>query len=120
MGASVKIMLSYDYCHFEVCKSTDENLTDKEINELRKETQRLADEAVRQYKIARRKAELRNSDNFKKEIFLKNYGHAVRKMAEDRSPEEIALVKQRNDKDWEDHFNQNEYDYQDDDGTYNW
>ena len=120
MNASVKIMLSYDYCHFEICKSTDENLTDKEINELRKEVQRLADEAVRQYKIAKRKAELRNSDDFKKERFLKIYEDALRKTAEDRSPEEMAIVKQHADEDWEDQFNQNEYDYNDDEETYNW
>jgi len=50
MGASVKIMLSHDYCHFEVSKSTDDNITDKEINQMRKDVQKLADEAVRQYK----------------------------------------------------------------------
>jgi hypothetical protein len=65
MGASVKIMLSYDYCHFEVCKSTDENISDKEINEMRKSVQRLADEAVRQYKVAKERAAKREDGEFK-------------------------------------------------------
>ena len=44
---SVKIMLSYDYCHFEIALASDEEMELKEINEMRKDAQRLADEAVR-------------------------------------------------------------------------
>lgn len=55
MNASVKIMLSYDYNHFEVALSEEcEDL--KAANELRKSAQRLADEAVRQYKVAQEMA----------------------------------------------------------------
>ena len=43
MSASVKIMLSYDYCHFEVSISSDAN-TVVAANELRKAAQRLADD----------------------------------------------------------------------------
>ena len=69
----VKVMLSYDYNHFEVCLSVDENATLKEINERRKEAQRLCDEAVRQYKIAKVKAEKRTQlsyefDQLEKEV----------------------------------------------------
>lgn len=53
-GASVKIMLSYDYCHFEICLSTDEEVTLERVDNLRKEAQRLADKAVNQYQIAKR------------------------------------------------------------------
>lgn len=52
MTASVKIMLSYDYCHFEIALS-NEATTMYEANSLRKNAQRLADEAVRQYKVAK-------------------------------------------------------------------
>jgi len=41
----------------------------------------------------------------------------LRKTPKDRSPEEMAIVKQRGD---EDQFNQNEYDYEDDEDTYRW
>ena len=49
--ASVKIMLSYNYCHFEVALSSDDDLSLKDVNGLRKDAQRLADEAVRQFKV---------------------------------------------------------------------
>ncbi len=51
--ASVKIMRSYDYCHFEIALGSDEDLAIDDVNELRKVAALLVDEAVRQYKIAR-------------------------------------------------------------------
>jgi len=59
MKGSVKIMLSYDYSHFEVCLGSDEDMSIKQVNELRKQAQRLADEAVRQYHMAKEMAMLR-------------------------------------------------------------
>ena len=56
MGASVKIMLSYDYCHFEVSLSSDDEMTLNQVNEMRKDCQRLVDKAVHQYKIAKSEA----------------------------------------------------------------
>lgn len=53
-SASVKVMRSYDYCHFEVVLSLRETektfITADDVNSLRIEAARLADEAVRQYK----------------------------------------------------------------------
>lgn len=46
---SVKMMRSYDYCHFEVCLSSDEEKTIEEVDDMRKEAARLADKAVKQY-----------------------------------------------------------------------
>lgn len=51
---SVKIMLSYDYCHFEVCLGSDEEKSLQEIDDMRKDAQRLADKAVKQYQIAKK------------------------------------------------------------------
>jgi len=100
----VKIMLSYDYCHFEICLSSDEDKTLKEINEMRKQAQRLADEAVRQYIVAKAKAydELRYGDpeEFYKEIVK------ISKIPEpERTPEQKAALKV-----WEDY----QYNYEDD------
>ncbi len=53
MQGSVEVMLSYDYCHFEITLGNDKEMTLKEVNEMRKSAQRLADEAVRQYKVAK-------------------------------------------------------------------
>jgi hypothetical protein len=50
---SVKIMLSYDYCHFEIALASDEEMTLKQIDEMRKDAQRLADKAVKQYQTAK-------------------------------------------------------------------
>ena len=55
MDASVKVMLSYDYCHFEIALSS-EVLGTPEVDDLRKSAQRLADKAVAQYKVAKKAA----------------------------------------------------------------
>lgn len=57
-GASVKVMRSYDYCHFEVALSVDDGhaISAEDVDEMRKEAMRLADKAVEQYKIAKRMA----------------------------------------------------------------
>ena len=43
--ASVKVMNSYDYGHFEMTLGTTEPVTMAEINEMRKDAQRLVDNA---------------------------------------------------------------------------
>lgn len=53
MNASVKIMNSYDYCHFEVVLSA-EDVSLADVDNLRKEAQRLVDKSIKQYKIAKR------------------------------------------------------------------
>lgn len=57
-SASVKVMLSYDYCHFEIALSGEVTST-KNVDNMRKEAQRLADKAVKQYQIAKAEAERR-------------------------------------------------------------
>lgn len=113
-------MLSYDYCHFEVSKSTDENISDKDINEMRKDVQRLADEAVRQYQIAKRKAQLREKDVYEKRRFLEIYERAIAKEPESHSAEEKAIIKQREDENWAEEYERNNYDYEDDEDTHKW
>ena len=54
MKGSVKIMLSYDYNHFEVALSSDDEMTSEQIDEMRKEAQRLVDKAVHQYRVAKK------------------------------------------------------------------
>lgn len=96
--ASVKVMRSYDYCHFEVCLSSDEELTLEEVNNLRKDAARLTDEAVRQYKAARR---LDSEWPFKKAEILKEVEIIKEKPASEWTPKEKALVKLVSDKNWE-------------------
>lgn len=100
--SSVKVMRSYDYCHFEVCLGADD-MTLEEVDEMRKNAQRLADKAVGQYKIAKvaalqtdRIEHLRHDVKIIKENYPKS----------EWTPEQEAKVKAL--EDWE------YYDYQDD------
>lgn len=60
-SASVKVMNSYDYCHFEVClsKKNSEAVTTKDVDDMRKDAQRLVDKAIAQYKIAKQAEQVR-------------------------------------------------------------
>lgn len=49
--ASVKVMRSHDYCHFEVALGTTEQLDAEGVDAMRKEAARLTDKAVEQYKL---------------------------------------------------------------------
>ena len=108
---SVKIMLSYDYCHFEVCLSSDKNMTLKKINETRKDAQRLADEAVRQYKVAKNKAELKIMLKHERMRLENDVKMIKEKPLSERTPEEKAKIKALRDKEY---WKQYDYDYEDD------
>jgi len=114
-NASVKVMLSYDYSHFEALMSleNDNGLTTKEIDEARKDCQRLADKAVGQYRKAKEMAELRHDGQYQ----MRNFEHECQKISEkkegDRTLKEIAMLKQYQDEDWQSQFAYG-YDYDDD------
>jgi hypothetical protein len=114
MRGSVKIMLSYDYSHFEVALSSDNDLDVKGVNSLRKTAQRLADEAVRQYKKAKENAALRDRGKIERQYFLEDIKHIERIPEGERTVEQIAMLKQYQDENWEAQFN-HDYDYDDDD-----
>jgi len=110
MGASVKIMLSYNYCHFEVSKSVDVDLSNEEINEMRKEVQRLADEAVRQYQVAKEKESLRSEMKWERDQ-LERQVRAIEKIpGSEWTPEMKARVKSLQDNAY---WRQHDYDYED-------
>ncbi len=105
-------MLSYDYNHFEVCLSSDDEMTLEQIDNLRKEAQRLADKAVEQYKIARREANgrlecIRKREELRKEVdyIKKNYPQS------EWTPEHKAKVKCLEQYDF---MISHRYDYEDD------
>jgi coenzyme F420-reducing hydrogenase alpha subunit len=111
MSASVKIMLSYDYCHFEICKGTDENLTNEQVNDLRKDCQRLADEAVRQYQVAKQHAA--KLDSYEKKDFDRRIKGILKKEESTLTIEETAMLKQYRDEEFQKQFEP--YDYDDED-----
>lgn len=37
MSATVRVMRSYDYCHFEIVLGSNEDMTTDQVNDMRKE-----------------------------------------------------------------------------------
>lgn len=114
--ASVKVMLSYDYSHFEASMSleNEDGLSIKDIDEARKDCQRLADKAVSQYKTAKLKAAQRTDGEYKIKNFDAQCKAIENKPEGDRTLNEIAMLKQYKDENWQAKF-YDHYDYDDDD-----
>jgi hypothetical protein len=113
--ASVKVMLSYDYSHFEASMSleNDNGIEVNEIDNARKICQRLADKAVAQYKTAKLSATRRNDGEYKMRNFEAECIKIKAKDEHDRTLKEIAMLKQYEDENWKAQFEDN-YDYDDD------
>lgn len=111
---TVKIMLSYDYCHFEITRGTDQDLSLQQTNELRKDVQRLADEAVRQYKLAKEMALKQLTLDSEKNRFIDDIIKIKAKPEGDRTINETAMLKAYNDNEWQEKFNFT-FDYNDED-----
>jgi len=110
-SATIKVMLSYDYNHFEssIILENEEGLKLSEINETRKSCNRLCDEAIRQYKKAK-SIELKNTNLESQRKRLEyEVAEIERKKKKDRNPEEKAKVKALQDQEWIEN-----YDYYDD------
>jgi len=114
-NASVKVMLSYDYSHFEASMSleNDDGLAVNEIDEARKSCQRLADKAVGQYRKAKEMANSRNDGKYQMDNFESQCLHIQKKAHNDRTIKEVAMLKQYEDEDWRSQFEYG-YDYEDD------
>lgn len=114
-SASVKVMRSFDYCHFEIAMSieNDNGLTATEIDNARKEAMRLADKSVEQYKIAKACAAKRQEGAY----YMKNFENECKlikaKDPNDRTIGEMAKLKQYEDENWQSQFDYS-YDYEDD------
>src|SRR5574343_1559938 len=105
-NASVKVMLSYDYSHFEASMSleNDNGLTVKEIDAPRKDCQRLSDKAVAQYKNAKAQAAQRNDGQYKMKNFEAECIKIKAKDEHDRTLKEIAMLKQYENENWQAQF----------------
>ena len=112
--ASVKVMRSFDYCHFEAAMSleNESGVTTQEIDNARKDCQRLTDKAVKQYQIAKASFANRSQKQYEKNVFISQC-KAIEKISPgDRTINETAMLKQYQDENWQTQFD-NEYDYQD-------
>ena len=110
-AASVKVMRSHDYCHFEVSLSSTAANSPEAVDELRKTAAWLADKAVDQYKVA--KANLQRRELSAQQMsYTKQEADRIREKPEtERTPDEQAALKTWNDR----VFAANRaYDYQDD------
>ena len=118
-SASVKVMLSYDYCHFEASMSleNDNGIEILEVDNARKDCQRLAYKAAGQYKTAKEAAAKRIDGKYQMQSFQSQCEQIKKKDEHDRTLKEIAMLKQYEDEKWQAQF-EYEYDY-DDDENYN-
>ena len=108
--ASVKVMRSHDYCHFEVCLSSSSATTPELVDELRKTAARLADKAVVQYRIAKNNASRLLSEKYEREAVVDRVKR-IREIPEgDRTVKQQAELKAFDDVSWEASRN---YDYED-------
>lgn len=112
--ASVKVMLSYDYCHFETSMSleNESGITTIDIDNARKDCQRLSDKAVAQYKISKKMASMRSDGEYKMNNFEATCKSIAQKPEGERTVNEVAMLKQYQDEDWRSQF-EYPYDYED-------
>ena len=107
--ASVKVMRSHDYCHFEVVLGSTVPLDTAGVDAMRKEAARLADKAVEQYKTAKQH---RQSQEFYSSHYEKEEATRIKNLPEtERSPEDQATLKAWEDKQF---HRSRRYDYEDD------
>lgn len=111
VSASVKVMRSHDYCHFEICLSSDSVMTSEAVDALRKTAARLADKAVEQYKAAKQNAELAAQDQYKIEDLRRRRRRILETPESEHTPEDKAILKALEDFE---HFARRRYDYSDD------
>jgi len=102
-SASVKVMLSYNYNHFETSMSleNEKGLTDKEIDEARKDCNRLCDRAVSQYQEAKDNENKRVNQKWKRGILEGEVNEILKKAIKERTPEEKAKVRALEDFEYE-------------------
>lgn len=109
--ASVKVMRSYDYCHFEVALSSDEEMTIEQVDEMRKDAMRLVDKAVDQYQIAKDHRSFLANNEFEYDHLVKR-AKAIKEIPQSEwTPEQKAIIKRY--EDW--HYRMNcQYNYEED------
>jgi hypothetical protein len=108
--ATVRVMLSNDFCHFEESiELTGEDIPLSEIDNARKDCQRLADKAVGQYKTAKAIACKRTTSSYER-LQLENEVAAIKQKKEEYlTPDDKAKIKAL-----ADYEHRHRYDYDDD------
>ena len=114
-SATVKVMLSHDYNHFEssICIENEEGLAVKEIDNARKDCARLCDKAIRQYKSAKIIIGKRASLSGEKSRLKMEVDRIKEQPKTKWTSEEKATVKVMEDRDWELTWDYNDDMYED-------
>jgi endonuclease YncB( thermonuclease family) len=110
-SASVKVMRSYDYCHFEVNLGSTEPIDLAGIDAMRKAAARLADKAVAQYKVAKANAQRLLSERNSRESLVRRMDWIRERPEGERSVNEQAELKAFDDAEYE---ASRPYNYEDD------
>lgn len=108
--ASVKIMRSYDYCHFEICLGSDEDMSLDQIDNMRKDAARLVDKATSQYIIAKEKANAKLHLDCEKKQLMRTIENIKTKPENEWTAEERAKIKALEDHEY---WEQYDYNYED-------
>ena len=116
--ASIKVMRSYDYCHFEAVLGSDELLSLDEIDDMRKHAAILVDEAIRQYKEAKSKESDRSRKDYDREFAARRIENIKAKPGSEWNPEEAAIMRSVEDGSFWKSFDEDDYWYQDPDRDY--
>ncbi|MCE5212638.1 MAG: hypothetical protein LLG40_13935 [Deltaproteobacteria bacterium] len=111
MGSSVKVMLSHNFCHFEISKTTDQDVDNKTIDDMRKDCMRLADKAVKQYQIAKDKASEKAANDFERRELETEVERILKIPESERTATQKAKVKALEDHEY---WKRYDYDYEDD------
>lgn len=110
--ASVKVMNSYDYCHFEVVLGSDQDMSLDDVDEMRKQAQRLVDKSISQYKIAKERANQRQNLKWERDQLLLECKRIEEKPEGERTASDKAKLKALDDAAY---WSQFDYDYEDQD-----
>lgn len=114
MKASVRVMRSHDYCNFEIALSSDEDMTLDQVNDMRKQAALLVDEAVRQYRIAKKKEDGRERHEWDKQRAIDRAAQIQQKPQSEWSIDEAAFMRSYSDREFWREFEQEDYFYDDD------
>lgn len=116
MKTTVRVMRSYDYCHFEVSLEGDfppETMLD-DTNNLRKQAALLVDEAVRQYKVAKKAEGKRDSREWEINSTLQKVDLIKAIPPSEWTVEQAALMRAYEDKTFWKQYESDNYFYDDD------
>lgn len=112
MQASVKVMRSHDYCHFEVALSAECEDIDA-VDALRKQAAVLVDEAVRQYRIAKQKESRRGFTESRLEELVDRVEAIKKRPRSEWTPEDAAIMRGIEDHRFFKEFDEEAYYYSD-------